>query len=329
MQKRRRLNIILAFSFAQLAWFALLGLWIYWYVSNYLNFVEVGERIAPQLVLETRNIAILVGGICLLAAVATIMAIIFGNFNQQMKVTGMYDSFIANVSHELKSPLASIQLHIDTLSSRTVPEDKRREFLELMRQDARRLNELIDSILEISGLEENKQSLHPIVYEAEPLLHSLIEETVEQFNLPPEAVDIRGRALGSCLTDRQGLKIVFNNLFDNAIKYSNGAVHLTVDIGLNKRWFTIDVADRGIGIPKQDQIEVFKKFRRLYREDSPSVKGTGLGLYRVWEIVRQHRGRVKVISEGKNQGTTFRIELPVTAAAREYTNRHGRGRKSP
>jgi len=329
MQKRRRINIILAFIFAQLAWFALLGMWIYWYVSNYLNFIKVGERIAPQLVLETRNIVILVGGICLLAAVATIMAVIFSNLRQQMKVTGMYDSFIANVSHELKSPLASIQLHIDTLSSRTVPVDKRRKFLELMRQDARRLNELIDSILEISGLEENKQPLHPIVYEAEPLLHSLIEEAVEQFNLPPEAVEIRGRAPGSCLADRQGLKIVLNNLFDNAIKYSNGEVLVSVEIGMSKHWFTIDVSDRGIGIPKQDQKEVFKKFRRLYREDNPSVKGTGLGLYRVWEIVRQHRGRVRVISEGRNQGTTFRIELPATAAAREHTGRHGRGRKSP
>ena len=313
MKRRRRIFTTSAVSLAQLAWFALLGLWIYWFVSNNLMVIESGRGKSPQLMLNAGNIAAFVVGLCFLAAIAAGMWIIFGNLISQMKLTSLYDSFISNITHALKSPLASIQLHLDTLSSRTVPAEKKREFEELMRKDVQSLNELIDSILEVARLEQKRRPLQPKIYPGEPLVRSLVEEAIEQFNLPREAVDIKGRAPCTCLADRHALKYVFNNLFDNAIKYSNGPVQLTIDISLTSRRFFIDVSDRGIGIPKEYQREVFKKFRRLYRGDSPSVKGTGLGLYWAREIVRQHRGRVTVISEGRNQGTTFRIELPVAA----------------
>jgi two-component system phosphate regulon sensor histidine kinase PhoR len=309
--RRRRYNPIAIFVLAQVAWFALLGLWIYWYVSNYMIFVEVNERISPQFVFSAKNIAALVGGLVLLVAVASAFVLIFSSLNQQMKITRMYDNFIANVSHELKSPLASIQLYIETLSSREVPPEKRAEFLRLMIKDTERLYALIHSILEISGLEDKRRVYRPRVYPAESLVYNLVEEAVDQFQLPSEAVEITGSAPCACRADRRALKVVFNNLFDNAIKYTAGPVHLTVTLHCTPKRFVIDVTDRGIGIPEKDQKEVFKKFARLYNPDSPTVKGTGLGLYWVREIIRHHQGRVEVMSEGRNKGTTFRIDLPV------------------
>jgi two-component system phosphate regulon sensor histidine kinase PhoR len=309
--RRPRYNPIAIFVLAQVAWFALLGLWIYWYVSNYMIFVKVNERISPQFVFSAKNIAALVGGIVLLVAVATAFVLIFSRLNQQMKITRMYDNFIANVTHELKSPLASIQLYLETLSSREVPPDKRAEFLRLMMKDTERLYALIHSILEISGLEEKRNMYRPRVYRGDSLVLGLVEEATEQFQLPPESVRITGRAPCACRADRRALRVVFNNLFDNAIKYTEGPVHLSVSLQCLSKRLIIEVTDQGIGIPLKDQKEVFKKFARLYNPDSPTVKGTGLGLYWVREIIHHHRGKVQVMSEGRNKGTTFRIELPV------------------
>ena len=311
MKKRSRISPILIFVLAQLAWFALLALWIYWYVSNYLIFNEVGEGLAPQFIFNEKNIPALVGGIVLLAAIAIGLVIIFSRLTQQMKVTKMYDNFIANVTHELKSPLASIQLYLETLLMRDVPKDKRDTFLKLMSEDSNRLNSLVNTILEIAGLEEKSKVFNRDIYQAETLLYSLIEEAVQQFNLPENAVTIIGNAPCSCRANSRALHVVFNNLVDNAIKYSHGPVRLTITMECTEKDFIIEVKDEGIGIPKDQQKEVFKKFRRLYSPVSPNVKGTGLGLYFVREIIRYHRGRVQVISEGEKQGTTFRIELPV------------------
>ena len=311
MKKRRRLNIFLVYALAQLAWLALLGLWIYWYVSNYMIFVAVGEKISPQIVFNTQNVVALVGGLLLLVAIATAMLFIFSILNEQMKVTGMYDTFIANVTHELKSPLASIQLYLETMRARDVPRERQWEFLDIMLKDAKRLNALINTILDISGLEEKKRVFEQRVYDAESLVSELISESVEQFNIPAGSVTFRCSGTARCKVDRSAMKVVFNNLFDNAIKYSSEPVRLVITMTCATAWLTVGVRDHGIGIAKEDQKEVFKKFRRLYNPESPSVKGTGLGLYWVREIVRHQRGRVSVDSEGRSNGTTFTIQLPT------------------
>ena len=301
----------IVFILAQLAWFGLLALWIYYYVRNYMIFIEVGERISPQFVFATKNIAILVGGILLLIAIALFLALIYGRLNQQLKLNKMYDTFIANVTHELKSPLASIQLYLETMEARDVPREKQMEFIALMLRDSQRLNALISSILEIAGLEERKRVFQPTYHEATTLFRELVAESVEQFNLSATAATLEGTAPCSCKVDRRAMKVVLNNLFDNAIKYSAGPARIRVTLGLESSRLIVRVTDQGIGIVEKDQREIFKKFKRMYSPDSPTVKGTGLGLYWVREIIRQHKGKIGVYSAGQNQGTTFTIELPI------------------
>jgi signal transduction histidine kinase len=313
MKRRRFVSPIIVFILAQFAWFGLLTLWIFYYVRNYMIFTEVGERISPQFVIATKNIALLVGGILLLMAIAVFLALIYGRLNQQLRLNKMYDSFIANVTHELKSPLASIQLYLETLGSREVPKERRQEFISLMLRDSQRLNALISSILEIATLEEKKRVFQPRIYEADELFSALVAESMEQFNLPPTAVSFEGTAGCRCKVDRRSMKIVLNNLFDNAIKYSTDPVEISVILAKESSRLILRVADKGIGILERDQREIFKKFRRVYANDSPTVKGTGLGLYWVREIIRQHRGKIGVYSAGTNQGTTFTIELPIAS----------------
>lgn len=327
MRRQDRINTILLYAGAQAAWLCLLALWIYWFVRNYMIFIEVGERLSPQLVLNSQNVVALVIGIVLLAALMTSLTIIFTRLNRQMKLTRLYDNFIANVTHELKSPLASIQMYLETLLDRKVPPKKQEEFIGLMIKDAQRLESQINTILELSGLEDRKSLFHLERYQADDLVRRVCEDTAEALNLPAGAYRIEGRADCLCRVDENALRIVFMNLFDNAVKYSIGQVTIAVSLCRSGKRLYIDVRDRGIGISKKDKKEVFKKFRRLYYPEVPSVKGTGLGLYRVKEIIRFHRGRIKVLSSGAGTGTTFRIRLPIITAEKPEKRRKKR-RKS-
>lgn len=310
-KKNSLLYYVTVFTLAQLAWFSLLALWISWYVSNYIMITEIGEKVSTQILSETTNVFALVSGLVLLVVISIAMSLIFIYLTKQMNLTKLYDNFIANVTHELKSPLSSIQLYLETMKSREVPPDKEKEFLTLMLKDTRRLNHLINSILEISGLERKKLAHNYTVIKALRLSEQLISEATDAYRLPEEAVSVNGKADCQCVIDEESFKIVINNLFDNAIKYSSGNVKIDIQISQNSKYFVLKFRDHGIGIPIKKQEKIFYKFLRIYDQDSPSVKGTGLGLYRVREIIKSHGGKVSVYSAGRDQGTTFTIELPI------------------
>ncbi len=314
MKKRHLLFYnILIFVLAQLFWLMLLGLWIYWYVSNYIILGKVGEKLSPQIIYDGTNVFILVGGLVLLVAISFSMSLIFRHLNIQLKITKMYDNFIANITHELKSPLSSIQLYLETLKTRNVSQQKQNEFVELMIKDASRLKNLIDAILEISALEQKKISHNYQLFNAGSIINKIINESKEQYNLDPETITLNGSADCECVVDYDALKIVFNNLIDNAIKYSNGKPIIKIDLKCYPKKLAIDFKDNGIGINSKESRKIFNKFYRIYNPNSPNVKGTGLGLYWVQEIIKTHGGKISVNSEGENRGSSFKIELPIVS----------------
>lgn len=316
MKKLRVLfHPLLIFILAQLAWLSLLGLWIYWFVSNYIIFRQVGDKLAPQLAAKGTNIVAL--GLILFIAILAGMYLIFIRLHKQITLTRLYDNFIANVTHELKSPMASIQLSLETLKSRQVPQLKQNEFIELMIKDANRLKKLIDAILQLSALEQKKIAHDFKVVTAESLVQSLIAEASERFKLPPQAIELCGQAPCQCVVDRDAMAIVFDNFIDNAIKYSNSPLKLVVKMTCMQKDFALEFIDQGIGIAAKDQKNLFKKFQRIDNPDVPNIKGTGLGLFWIKEIIKYHGGRVTVFSQGKNKGTTFKIELPIYRVAKK------------
>jgi signal transduction histidine kinase len=307
---------ILIFIFAQLAWLTLLALWIYWYVSNYIIFSRVGNTFSTQMAPEGRNVFALVSGLILMVAISVAMSLLFRRLSVQYNLTGLYDNFIANVTHELKSPLASIQLYLETMQRHAVPPEKQKAFLALMLKDADRLNNLINAILEIPAL-ENKKIAHQFTIEpADGFVPKLIEEAREQFKLPRSALELRGAAACSCVVDINAMRIVFFNLVDNGIKYRRQTFHMAVTMQSDNRHLILSFRDDGIGIQAREKDNVFKKFYRVYDPDVPNVKGTGLGLYWVKEIIKYHGGSIALSSPGKFKGTTFKITLPIYNVSR-------------
>jgi two-component system phosphate regulon sensor histidine kinase PhoR len=303
-------NLVI-FVLAQLVWLAVLLLWIYWYVKNNLIFKQVGEKIAPQIVYDAPSVFPFVGGIVLLVGLSLALVLIFRHLNVQIRLTVLYDNFIANVTHELKSPLSSLQLYLETLNSRDVPEEKKKEFYGLMMRDAERLKNLINSILEIAAMDKKKFHKDFEVYKADETIKKIILESAEQFLVNKDSIKFSGDAGCDILLDRNSIKTVFDNLVDNSTKYSISPLEIKVSFKRNTKKVEIEFADNGIGIPHDEIKKIFQKFHRIYEKDIPNVKGTGLGLFVVKEIVKNHKGKITAFSEGKRKGTKFKIELPI------------------
>jgi len=317
---------ILIFIVSQLTWFLLLGLWIYWYISNYLFLDKMEGTIPQETVPDNLNIIALVSGLILLVVLSVGMSLIFVYLNKQLNITHLYDSFISNVTHELKSPLSSIQMYVETMRQREVHPQQQKEFLQLMQQDTERLGNLINSILYLSSLENQKlvktvQSDYN-VFDADSLLKNIFSELKTEFKIEQEMISIEGELNCECVVDRTWLKIVISNLIDNAIKYSIRNPFIKILLYKDETYFYIRVTDKGVGIHPRDQKRIFNKFQRLANPESPNVKGTGLGLYWVKEIVKHHGGKIFLESNDTNQGSSFKIALPVYKASRQrYINR--------
>lgn len=302
---------VLVFTLAQISWFFLLGLWIYWYVTNYLILNLVEEKITTEVVGGGANVFALVSGLILLVMISIGMSLIFIYLTKQMNITRLYDNFIANITHELKSPLASIQLYLETMRKRQIPDKVRNEFVAAMLEDADRLNKLITSILDISALEQKRIAYNFQVYEVDAIIKELIDYAIFQFKIDPKNVSFEGSAGCQSVIDRGAFQIVINNLFDNALKYSKSKFQLQVQLSRNPKNVLIKITDYGMGIPLNEQKNIFQKFYRIQSAAMPSVKGSGLGLYWVREIIRSHGGRISLYSAGESQGTAFTIELPI------------------
>jgi two-component system, OmpR family, sensor histidine kinase SenX3 len=223
-----------------------------------------------------------------------------------------HDSFINAVTHELKTPIASIRLYLETLQSREVSDARRQEFYEIMLADAARLHHTVDQVLKAGQVREKHKTIARAV-DMTVLAIECIDLASVRHHLPPGAITLQapdGRA-PMVSGDAEELRTVIANLLDNAVKYSGQSVNVTVAVAApapDTVW--VRVQDRGVGIPKKHLKRIFNRFYRVQARGLRQVKGTGLGLYIVRTIARAHGGRVFAQSEGEGRGATFTLELP-------------------
>jgi signal transduction histidine kinase len=233
-----------------------------------------------------------------------------------------HDSFINSVTHELKTPIASIRLYLETLQARNVSEAQRREFYDIMLADADRLHHTVDQVLK-AGVAREKPKTARTPVDVAALTRECVDLAVTRHHLRPGDIQLDAHP-GSLRVrgDADELRTVITNLLDNAVKYSGQEVRVAVSVAApapNTIW--VRVQDRGIGIPKKQLKRIFHRFYRAPMRGLTQVKGTGLGLYIVRSIARAHGGRVFAHSEGEGRGATFTLELPRLAAEPEVLRR--------
>jgi signal transduction histidine kinase len=229
-----------------------------------------------------------------------------------------HDSFINSVTHELKTPIASIRLYLETLKARNVSDLQRRQFYDIMLADADRLHQTVDQVLR-AGLVREKPQRSQAAVDLGVLARECVELALVRHHLRPEAIRLDAPTAGALMVrgDVDELRTVVANLLNNAVKYSGDDVRVTVSVAApapDTLW--VRVQDRGVGIPRKQLKRIFNRFHRVQMRGL-KVAGTGLGLYIVRSIARSHGGRVFAHSEGEGRGATFTVELPRLSAEPE------------
>jgi two-component system, OmpR family, sensor histidine kinase SenX3 len=225
------------------------------------------------------------------------------------------DSFLNAVTHELKTPITSIRLYLETLQQRDVPDAQRREFYQVMLEDTQRLMGTVEQVLRAARVTQKNAVLSKAQIEVGPLVQDAVELARLRHHLTPEAVawELDGRPAEplSVAGDRDELSAVLSNVIDNAVKYSPAEPKIRLEVVTpDLERVQIKVQDNGIGIPSGELKRVFKRFYRVMTPGSTQVKGSGLGLFIVRAIAQRHGGKAWAESEGAGKGTTVTIELP-------------------
>lgn len=288
---------------------ALLGIYIYaqiiWWAYYLINMHRKLADLDASVDLED-NILMIVGeGSVFMVLLGIGFIWLFRSVRKEYRLQKTQRNFMLSVTHELKTPLAAIQLNLETLLRQNIEPEKREQLIHRALSQNRRLDDLVENILLINGIDRNTFK----VRSEEIIIEDLIQEVLEQFqpeqrnkvNLHLEATQIK--------LDRFCLYQIIFNLLSNALKYCEKAVdfHLNLQDG----YLVFKVIDDGKGIDPRHRKDVFKKFHRIEDERTRNFKGTGLGLFIVKSLLQYVSGTIQVLSN-QPKGTIFEVRIPTT-----------------
>ena len=260
---------------------------------------------------EGARFALHVTGSLLALALTGGLVLIFVLLLREVRLNERQSNFVSAVTHELKTPVASLRLYLDTLEMRALPEERRAEFYRTMRQDLDRLNTTINNVLH-AAMYTDRPVLDPQPLDFARLVRRAVELTRTRHQLDVEAVRFAGPETLTLRGDAGGLETAVLNLLDNAVKYSRERVHVEVELDATSQGQArLRVRDQGVGMSRAHQAFVFNRFYRIGSEVRRSHTGTGLGLYIVRSVARGHRGSVTAESAGPDRGSTFTLTLPL------------------
>ena len=228
------------------------------------------------------------------------------SFRKEIELSTRQRNFLLSVSHELKSPIASIQLVVQTLQKRQLDAEKQNKLLHSASVESERLNVLVNNLLLSSRLDD---AFEP--QDEEVNITRLLEDLVEKCRMkfPKATFKFHKNDVPILRGDRQALVSIFTNLLENAVKYSGEKPNIELRQQFDNERFMFEIADNGDGIPQNERRRVFEKFYRVGSEMTRKTKGTGLGLFIVAQLVKLHKGSIQ-IADNTPRGTIFRIILP-------------------
>jgi two-component system sensor histidine kinase SenX3 len=294
---------------------------------------------------QRKAITFTVLGICLVAAAVTLniswlvinwregMMIVFGTIFFFLIIAGLIvftvflvreirrneqkDSFINAVTHELKTPIASIRLYLQTLQSRELDDAKRQEFYGIMLEDSDRLLHTVDQVLRAGATGSVLWRSSKVRLDLGVIARECVQLARTRFHLGPEALDyVEHTTDAIVLGDSEELKAAVWNLIDNAVKYSGEDVKILVELdALHNNRVAVRVTDNGVGISPPELKRIFKRFYRVPASVAVRAKGSGLGLFIVRSVAKKHGGKAFAESAGQGHGSTFTLQLPAAPAS--------------
>jgi signal transduction histidine kinase len=228
---------------------------------------------------------------------------------KSVRLSQRQSNFIDSVTHELKSPIASLKLYLQTLTRRKVSDEQAEGFHRSMLEDLERLDSLINHLLDAARIEREPVETPLEEVDLTQLIRSIANTAQQHYHLADNAVELRLNP--AMLNGRPAdLEMLFRNLIDNAIKYSSPQPKVEVDLSAQDGRVTARISDTGPGIPINLRRKIFGRFVRLGSELERKQAGTGLGLFIVRQLVRRMRGKITVRGRGNQRGTVFEVELP-------------------
>jgi two-component system sensor histidine kinase SenX3 len=268
------------------------------------------------IILNERTVALAVLGVILFALLIAGLVLNTIFLVREVRRNERQNSFLNAVTHELKTPIASIRLYLETLQRRQVDEAQRQQFYKIMLSDSDRLLATVEQVLKAGELGQRARQLNRTIIDLESLLAECIAISLQRHNLPPEAivlVPVPGAVRLHTTGLPEDLRTAIINLLDNAVKYSPNGVHVRCSLAISRyTWVTIQITDTGLGLPPKQLKRIFQRFYRVPGRDEQRIKGTGLGLFLVRNIARQHGGDAVATSPGPGLGTTLTLTLPLT-----------------
>ena len=269
------------------------------------------------IIVSWENLGLLIVGIVVFPLVITGVVLNTIFLVREVRRNEQHEAFINAMTHELKTPVASMRLYLQTLQKREVDEATRHGFYGVMLEDNDRLLATIDQVLRAGQVRAKHRSADQSAINLNTLVSDCLALARTRHRLPPDGLTYRSpTSTQPCLVlgDEDELKVVVSNLVDNAIKYSGPQVRVAVELEqTDTATITLRVRDQGVGISPSEQKRIFKRFYRIPSAMTTRVKGTGLGLFIVRSVVARHGGEVYAESDGPGHGSTFVVRLPILA----------------
>ena len=286
-----------------------------------LGAILVGLTITQSawLLLNERTVAFAILGILLFASLiaGVVLNTIF--LVREVRRNERQDSFLNAVTHELKTPIASIRLYLETLQRRPVDEPQRQEFYKIMLSDSDRLLATVEQVLKAGELGQRHRQQNRTVINLESLVADCITITLQRHHLPEGSIilePVPGAVRLHTLGIAEDLRTAVINVLDNAVKYSPDGVHVRCSLAIvDYSYIALTITDTGVGLDPSQFKRIFKRFYRVPGRSLAKIKGTGLGLFLVRNIARQHGGDATASSPGPGLGVTITITLPLAGSA--------------
>jgi signal transduction histidine kinase len=304
---------IFVFIFSILALGTSLFLYIYWYMKVNTRLIALARTfdIDPGQVFSAEAWVVI---LVLSVLVAIILIGIFTIFVYNQKTFQLYrlqNNFIDNFTHELKTPVTSLKLYLETFLKHDIPREDQEKYIHYMLQDVNRLSDNINRILDISRIEGRRYHEKFVEADLVQVTEKFYAENRHLFQNCVVRIHNTSNAPVLHSVNIPLFEMLLMNILTNAIKYNRSdvpCVEITFKRKSKQLW--VQFQDNGIGIEKKELKKIFRKFYQIGRSENMTAKGSGLGLYLVYSIARIHKGKIAAQSMGRNQGTLFTLTLP-------------------